>query len=99
VESSASLNHSALWPESSCTVARVIVHWGTFYFLLFRAGSERARGNGFNLEEGQFRLDIRNQLFTVRVVRHWNRLPREVMNSPSLEAFKSRLDGAVSNLI
>ncbi|KFW65286.1 hypothetical protein AS28_02206, partial [Pygoscelis adeliae] len=37
--------------------------------------------------------------FTVKVVRHWNRLPREVVDAPSLEAFKARLDEALSNLI
>jgi len=35
----------------------------------------------------------------VRVVRHWNRLPREAVNAPSLELFKARLDGALSNLV
>ena len=57
------------------------------------------RGNGFKLAEGRFRLDIRKKFFTVRVVRHWNRLPHEAVDAPSLEAFKARLDGAVSNLI
>ncbi|KGL95858.1 hypothetical protein N301_06820, partial [Charadrius vociferus] len=50
-------------------------------------------------KEGRFRLDIRKKFFTVRVVRHWNRLPREVVAAPSLEAFKARLDGALSNLV
>ena len=57
------------------------------------------RGNGFKLEEGRFRLDIRKKFFTVRVMRHCNRLPREVVDAPSLETFKARLDGAVSNLV
>ena len=57
------------------------------------------RGNDFRLEEGRFRLDISRKSFTVRVVRHWNRLPSEVVNSSSLEAFKARLDGALSNLV
>ncbi|KFM10915.1 hypothetical protein AS27_07672, partial [Aptenodytes forsteri] len=48
--------------------------------------------------EGRFRLDIRKKFFTVRVVRHWNMLPREVVDVPSLELFKARLDGALSNL-
>ena len=42
-------------------------------------------------------LDTRKKFFTVKVVRHWNRLPREAVNAPSLEAFKARLDGALSN--
>ncbi|KFM08879.1 hypothetical protein AS27_03957, partial [Aptenodytes forsteri] len=55
--------------------------------------------NGFKLKEGRFRLDIRKKCFTMRVVRHWNRLPREVVDAPSLETFKARLDGAVRNLV
>ncbi|KGL92474.1 hypothetical protein N301_09879, partial [Charadrius vociferus] len=55
--------------------------------------------NGFKLEKGRFRLDIRKKFFTVRVVRHWNRLPREAMDALSLEVFKARLDGALSNLV
>ncbi|KFZ45643.1 hypothetical protein N321_02561, partial [Antrostomus carolinensis] len=51
------------------------------------------------LREGRFRLDIRRIFFTQRVVRHWNRLPREVVDAPSLEAFKARLDGALGSLI
>ena len=67
---------------------------------LFRwTGSKRTMGDGFKLEEGRFRLDIRKKFFTVRVVRHWNRLPSEVVDAPSLEAFKARLDGALSNLV
>ena len=46
-----------------------------------------------------FRLDIRKKFFAVRVVRHWNRLPSEAVDAPSLEAFKARLDGALSNLV
>ncbi|KFM00607.1 hypothetical protein AS27_10374, partial [Aptenodytes forsteri] len=51
------------------------------------------------LKEGRFRLDIRKKFFTLRVVKDWDRLPREVVDAPSLETFKARLDGALSNLI
>ena len=46
-----------------------------------------------------FRLDIRRKFFTVRAVRHWNRLPREAVDAPSLEVFRARLDGSLSNLV
>ncbi|KFP57470.1 hypothetical protein N323_06390, partial [Cathartes aura] len=55
--------------------------------------------NGFKLKEGRFRLDVKKRFFTVRVVRHWNRLPREAVDAPSLEVFKARLNGALSNLV
>ncbi|KFM06356.1 hypothetical protein AS27_02319, partial [Aptenodytes forsteri] len=67
--------------------------------LFSRACCNRTKGNGFKLKERRFRLDIRKKLFTMRVVKHWNRLPREVVDAPSLETFKVRLDGALSNLI
>ncbi|KFO55743.1 hypothetical protein N302_01110, partial [Corvus brachyrhynchos] len=55
--------------------------------------------NGFKLKDSRFRLDTRKKLFTVRVVRHWHRLPKEAVNAPSLEVFKARLDGALRNLV
>ena len=67
--------------------------------LSIRACSDRTRKNAFKLEEGRLRLDIRKRFFTVRVVRHWNRLPREAVDARSLEAFKARLDVAVRNLV
>ena len=57
------------------------------------------RASGFKQKEGRFRLDIRKKFFPVRVVRHWHRLPREAVDAPSLEVFKARLDGALSNLV
>jgi len=67
--------------------------------LFLRSCSDKVRGSGFKLEEGRSRLDSRKKFFTVRVVRHWNRLLSEAVNVPSLEAFKARLDGAVSSLV
>ncbi|KFO92310.1 hypothetical protein N320_03663, partial [Buceros rhinoceros silvestris] len=55
--------------------------------------------NGFKLKEGRFRLILRKKFFTVRAVRHWDRLPTEAVDAPSLEVFKARLDGALSNLV
>ncbi|KFQ30040.1 hypothetical protein N332_00892, partial [Mesitornis unicolor] len=55
--------------------------------------------NGLKLKEGRCRLDIRKKFFTMRVVRHWHRLPREGVDAPSLEVFKARLDRALGNLV
>jgi len=67
--------------------------------LFTRVWRDRARDNGFKLKESRLRLDIRKKFFTVRVVRHKNRLPREVVTAPSLTVFKARLNGALSNLV
>jgi len=60
-----------------------------------RVCGNRTRGNVFKLREGRFRLDMRKKSFTVRVVRHWHRL----VDAPSLQSFKVRLDQALGNLI
>ena len=51
------------------------------------------------MREGRFRLDVRGKFFTERVVTYWNWLPGEVVDAPSLEMFKARLDGALGSLV
>ena len=59
----------------------------------------RTQNNGLKLQEDRFRLDIRKNFLTVRAVRQWNQLPREVVGSPTLEAFNRQLDSHLSYLV
>jgi len=69
------------------------------YRLFNRACCDRTRDNGFELKDGRFRLDTRKKFFMIRVVKHWNRLPKEAVDVSSLETFKVRLDRALSLML
>ena len=56
-------------------------------------------GNGLELHQGRFRLDIKKKLFSARAGLQWHRLPREVVQSPSLEVLKNRVDVALRDAV
>jgi len=56
-------------------------------------------GNKYRLHWDTFNLDVREKFFTVRAIVHWNSLPRDVVDAPSLEVFRIQLDRVLNNLI
>ena len=68
-------------------------------FLSTRSHMEKMRGNGYKLLLGTFQLDTKENFFTVRTISHWNNLPREVVDSPTLDTFKIQLDRGLGQLV
>lgn len=72
------------------------MRWRPVYSAVPAVGT---RGNGLKLRQGRCRLGIRISFSSVGVVRHWNKVPREVADSPALEVFKEYLDLVLGDVV
>jgi len=67
--------------------------------LFTRSHMEKTRSNGYKLLLGRFQLHTRGKFFRMRTISHWNNLPREVVDSPTLDTYKIQLDRVLGGLV
>lgn len=89
--------HYLVWRKEDCLVVCCYKEDGNQLFSV--STGDGTRGNGLKLKQGKFSQEIRKNILTPRLVKHRNRLPRKVVESPSLEVAKCRLDKRLSHMV